>query len=72
MNMLTLLPLPTSLRPHEANAVRRDLYMEMRDARMETPADERELAARVRRGLEVQARVRAAEIPRSRALVIVR
>ena len=72
MTMLTLLPLPTSLRPHERNAVSVELYAIARDAGLETPQDEQELAARVKRGLEVQARIRNPAVPRSRALVLVK
>ncbi len=70
MTMLTLLPLPTCLRPHERNAVSAELYAIARDASLETAEDERALAARVRRGLEVQARLRDGAIPRCRALVV--
>lgn len=72
MTMLTLLPLPTCLRAHEKNAVRAELYGRVRDARMETAADEAALAERVRRGLAVQAKVREPTVPRYRALVVVR
>lgn len=69
MTMLTLLPLPTCLRAHEANAVRVELYAIARDARIESADDERSLAERVRRGLEVQARQRFSSVPRCRALI---
>lgn len=69
MNMLTLCPLHTCLRPHQANAVRIELYAIARDARLESADDERSLAERVRRGLAVQARQRTWSVPRCRALV---
>lgn len=68
MTMLTLLPLPSCLRPHEANAVRVQLYAIARDARLATAEDERSLADRVRRGLAVQARQRSSSVPRCRSL----
>jgi hypothetical protein len=72
MTMLTLLPVPTCLRSHEKNAVRAELYEIVRDARIESADDERSLADRVRRGLEVKARLRFSSVPRSRALVSLR
>lgn len=72
MTMLTLLPVPSCLRPHEKNAVRAELYEIVRDARIESADDERSLADRVRRGLEVKARLRFSSVPRSRALVSLR
>jgi hypothetical protein len=72
MTLLTLLPLPTCLRPHEANAVRVELYAIARDARLESANDEQRLADRVRRGLQVQARLRISSVPRCRALTAAR
>lgn len=68
MTMLTLLPVPSCLRQHEKNAVRAELYEIVRDARIETADDERSLADRVRRGLEVQARLRFSTAARCRPL----
>lgn len=73
MPILSLLtPLPTCLRAHEANAARVGLYAIARDARIESADDERSLAERVRRGLEVQARQRCSPVPRCRALTALR
>lgn len=72
MTMLTLFPVPSCLRAHEKNAVRAELYEIVRDAHIESADDERLLADRVRRGLEVKARLRFSPVPRCRALVAAR
>lgn len=69
---MNLLSMPTSLRPHQANAVRIEWYSAIRAARLQSADDERSLADRVRRGLELQARLRSAPVPRCRALVALR
>jgi len=59
--MNTLTPcwiVPSGLRPHAANHWRLTLYSIARDAQLASAEDERALAARVRRGLAVQARLR--------------